>query len=55
MRNRQEIAKRLDKVMDEWRIVNADYRKAPLDPKLFQSLNELEAVIFTLRWVLEMN
>lgn len=45
MRNRQEIAKRLDDVMDKWKVVNADYRKEPLNPNLFRALNELEAFI----------
>ena len=53
MRNRHEIAKRLDKVMADWRKVNEDYRKAPLNNDIFHRLKELEVEVYTLRWVLE--
>lgn len=54
MKSKQEVAKRLDAVMDKWRVVNEEYRRRPLNSDLFHALKELEVEIFTLRWVLEM-
>ena len=54
MKSRHEVAKRFDEVMDKWRVVNAEYRKTPLDSELFHALKELEVELYTLRWVLEM-
>lgn len=53
MKNRHEVAKRLDKVMDDWRKVNEEFRKTPLNDYIFHRLKELEVEVYTLRWVLE--
>ena len=53
MKNRYEVAKRLDEAISKWRIVNADYEKNPIDSTMFHALKELEVEIYVLRWVLD--
>lgn len=57
MKRREEIAKRLDEALADWRKIQAEFRNAPFDggdmKNIYASLMEVESEINTLRWVLD--